>query len=436
VLVLEGTGGSGRSKLLRHALEKWSHRTPVAMVDGRAMTVGDAASVRQVVLAIMLGLSPEAPGYEVAFPRATLALIAMADPLDAPGSDQRVEAMNERLNVHEDRGQVTDLLTKLIEALGGWVPLPGMNVAAPAIAELIVGRLSRGGLRARLTWNDALDWFGHQDQGLHHEPIKALIRLNIQAQSENVSVRQDVDHLLVTALLADLRESFDRAVNHPTNALLLLDDGDVRAAAEFVTTLVEARNALARNHMPADPLTFITTSGGPLTAALAGPGNPSPRWDESDLDGLKADDVRGAGSWLAIRLGGLAFADFQDMVRDRTWPYSLGTGVVASAVHRLGDGHAAAAGLVLDGLQDAPELIDDLGAVLSRPAPRPGITVEQHLVDRFVAGLSPSGHVDQRLREDLTTIAAARNSDEARGLAALLGNPADAESVLFTSTTL
>jgi hypothetical protein len=137
-----------------------------------------------------------------------------------------------------------------------------------------------------------------------------------------------------------------------------------------------------------------------------------------------------------VLLGDLGVDDVQQLARAGVWPTWLGTSVVAQAVHRLTLGHAAATSLVLDRLQATPQLVDDLDGVLRRPGPTPGRTLEQDLLDGIVAGLSPQRHVDPHLREDLVTLAAARDKAEAQQLAALLDTPVDAEPVLFTSTTL
>jgi hypothetical protein len=440
VLVLEGCGGSGRSELLRHVWGQWAARTPTVAVDPLAVTDGSPGSMRDVLIAAMLGLTADVPGYKISFPRVVLAHVAMAQAVRAADPDQRVAAMRERLNTYRDRGAAVDLVGNLVAAAGGYVRVPGVEVVAPAVARSaaseIVRRLNRSGWRASLAWKDALDWFRHQDQGFHHDPVRALVQLSVQAQSENTAVRLDVDHLLMAALLADLRDSFARAVGHPWNAVVLLDNGDTPAATEFVRALVGVRQELARTQVPPDPLTVVTVSGGPLTANLAGPDGEPPRWAEADLAELTAEDVRRAGPWLSVLLGDLSVDDVQQLARAGLWPNWLGTSVVAQAVHRLTNGHAAGTSLVLDAVQATPQLVDDLDGVLRRPGPRAGRTLERYLLERIVAGLSPQRHVDPHLREDLVTLSAARDKVEAQQLAALLDTPVDAEPVLFTSTTL
>ena len=116
------------------------------------------------------------------------------------------------------------------------------------------------------------------------------------------------------------------------------------------------------------------------------------------------------------------------MARAEEWSETLGTRVISSTIHQITGGHAEATTLVLNRLKEQPPLIDDLGTVLR--------TFERHLIERFVTGLSPRRRLDPDLMEDLITLAAARDDVEARLLISLMGNPADTEPVLLTSTTL
>jgi hypothetical protein len=425
-LVLEGIGGSGRSEVLQHTWGQWAASTPTAFVDPVAVEDDDSDSMRNVLFAVMLGLTADVHGYKISFPRVVLAHIAMAEPIRSPDPGQSVKEMHERFNTYRDQGTLATLIGSLVQASGGLLQIPGIDGVA-ALAEQVVAKLNRTGWRTGLTWKKAREWFGHQDQGFHHDPLRALVHLSVQAQSQDVSVREDVDHLLMAALLADLRDAFTRAVNHPANAVVLLDNGEDPSATEFMRTLAKVRRELKLQRKPRDPLTVITTSGGLL---LADTDNGPPVWSESDLPHLTADDVTRAGDWLRVVLGGLTFDDIQRMARAEVWPASLGIGtsVISSTIHRLTGGHAEATNLVLNRLKEQPRLIDDLGTVLG--------TVEQHLIDRIAAGLSPRRHIDPHLRDDLITLAAARDNVEARQLMSLIGNPVDAEPVLFTSTTL
>lgn len=443
LLVLEGCGGSGRSELLRNIDQRWASRTPTVRVDPLVLANDEAGSKRPLLAAVMLGLSTDVPGYAVSFNRVVLAHIAMSTPVHTPDPQRAKEVMQQRLNTYRDRSAVIDLVGGLVTASGAagkHLPVPGAAVVAPMAAEVaargIVKGLRTAGWLARLNWKDALEWFRHQDHGLNRDPISALVNLSQQAQCDSVAVRDDVDDLLVAALLADLRDSLDRVGGRPWNAIALLDNSDAPVATWFVTALVRVRQNLAARGTPSDPLTVIAASGGALAASLTGQCPGYVRWQESRLDELTAQDVRRAGAWLPVVLGDLSIDDVRQMAMTRVWPPWLGTRVVANAVHRLTGGHAAATDLVLQDLENTPELIDDLDQILCRPAPQTKRTVEQFLLDRVVAGLSPHERIDHHLREDLVTLSAARDREEAQELRPLLKTPVDAEPVLFTSTTL
>lgn len=445
VLVLEGCGGSGRSELLRSIGERWASRTPTVRVDPLALANDEVGSKRPLLAAVMLGLSADVPGYVVSFNRVVLAHVAMSTPVRALDPQRALEVMLQRLNTYQDRSAVIELVGDLVtasEAAVKYVPLPGAGIVAPVAAKAaargIVKRLRGSGWLARLNWKDALEWFRHQDQGLRHNPILALVNLSVQAHCDSVAVRDDVDDLLVGALLADLRDSLDRARGRPWNAIVLLDNSDAPVATWFVTALVRVRQNFAARGTPPDPLTVVAASGGSLAASLAGQVPVHVRWQESRLADLTAEDIRRAGAWLPVVLGDLSVDDVRQMAIAMAggWPPWLGTRVVANAVHRLTGGHAAATELVLRDLREAPELIDDLDQILCRQARQAKRTVEQSLLDRVVAGLSPQERIDRHLREDLVTLSAARDREEAQELRPLLKTPMDAEPVLFTSTTL
>jgi hypothetical protein len=384
------------------------------------------------------------PGFKkLSFRRVVLAHIAMSAPIQTADPKRAVEEMRQRLNTYRDQGALTDLVGQLLTAAKGAVgqaPVPGADVLAPVVVEAaakgIVARLRRARWVTRLTWNDALAWFGHLDQGLRHDPMLALVQLSRQAQIDNAAVRDDVDNLLVTALLADLRDSLARVANRRSNALILLDNGDAPETTAFVTALVRVRHNLAAQGPVADPLAVVVSSGGGLSSTVAGQVPLQLRVAESGISKLAADDVRRAGTWLAVVLGDLSLDDIQTLVNEYLWPAEIGTGDVVSAVHRLTAGHPLATTLALTDLQAAPELIDDLGKILSPPRPDSGRKFDRYLLDRIVAGLSPQRLADPQLREDLITLSAARDREEAEALTGQLRTPIRVDPRLLMSPTL
>jgi hypothetical protein len=294
-----------------------------------------------------------------------------------------------------------------------------------SVAETIVSRLQRSGLVARLSWSDALAWFSHQDQGLHHDPVRALVRLSVQAQGTDPRVRQEVDDLLVTALLADLRISMAEARGRPCNALVLLDHADAPGAVAFVAALNRVRRDLASSgsRTPPDPLAVVAASGGELVAELSGAQSQPSALAESAVTGLNGEKVRRAGTLLVVGIEDLTVQDVRSLTKAREWPASLALTAVADSVYGLTGGHPGAATLVLDELENDPRHLERLDGALRLPGPSGGATVADHLLDRFVAGLSPHRRVDRLLRNWLVTLSAARDQEEAKQLDVLLEAP-------------
>ncbi|MGW8379098.1 hypothetical protein [Streptomyces sp. ODS28] len=446
VVLLDGIGGSGRSHVLERIRTRWAGVAPVAHVS--PLTVEDEpASLRTVLRAVMLHLSGESAGYGLSFPRVVLAHIAMAEPIDSGDARQDVDTLQKRIAAHREQDSLARLLEPLITDAAGALGLPVANTAVE-----VVRRLRGSRWRARLAWNESLEWFRHQDQGFQHDPRRALVLLSRQAARGDGAVRQDVDHLLMSAFLADLRESLARAENHPAKAVVLLDDGDALSARAFLRTFLQVREELRQRGTPGDPLVLVTTRGretcpGVLGAGVGaesgssgsgsgGEGRSS--WRESSLERLTPEDIPRPGTGLCVVLEGFTRNDVQQMVRARLWPEDLGTAVVTEAVHRLTGGHAEAVTRILALLSDEPELLDRLGDVLTRPLAEsaPGTTLEEHLVDKFAVGLGPGRRVDRRLREDVVTLAAARDQREARWLTQRLPDRFHHADALLTSPAL
>lgn len=449
VLVVEGSGGSGRSQFLRGVWNKWAGQAPTAHVDARGLDKPNAPELRPMLLAAMRGLMMrEVPGYRVRFPRVIAAHIAMKDPVTDADPGRAADSMRRRLTEYQDRDRLIALVGQLIAAAGtaaGSVAdaqLPGSGDAAATtaqeIAPRIVDHIRRGPWAVKVSWGKALDWFGHQDQGFHWDPIEALVHLSLQAASDSEPVRRDVDDLLVTALLADLRESLTKLANRPSNALILIDNGDIPMARAFTTALVRVQGLAAdpmngRSIRPPDPVVVVTASGGALAEELATPGAEPARLDESSSHGILRD-VRVRGGWLRVQLDDFTEANVQAMAKTGMWPPTVGSGTVSHLVYRLTAGHAEATGLVLRALAANPGQIGDLDQVLRDKSFTKPKALEDHLLDKIVAGLRPSGAVDSSLRQDLVTLSAARDVKEAESLTRLLRAPN--QELLLTSSTL
>lgn len=441
VLVIEGLGGSGRSEFLRFTWKEWAKKTPTVWVNPKFADSVDHTSLRPILVAVMQGLSSPVPGYgQVKFPRVVLAHIAMGSPISQVDPARARAELRERMNRYRDRRNLIGFVGELIKQFGGVLgetQAPGGGkVVGQAIAEQaaqrIVDSLGQAGWLARLGWDDALTWFGHQDMGLPFDPVDSLIQLSRQASIRDPEVQKDVDELLIAALLADLRESLSQVKGRPWNALILMNDGDRPKARSFIAALIRVREmralrAPAAESPLADPVVVLATSGGVLAPTL--------RMRSSEQPDSEAPAPTGSRWWLPIQLGELTEQDIHAMAKDYRWPPALGLSKVVHAVHRVTRGHASATDLLLRELRnatqqandlDAVQQVNDLDAVL-RPA-------EEQLLNQIVAGVNPNGEVDGPLHDQLVTCSAARNQYEAERLLTWLNEAV--HPALMASTTL
>lgn len=443
VLVVQGSGGSGRSTFVRATWDKWAGRTPTAWVDPRLIGDPNAQEMRPVLLAVLLGLSGDVPGYRVRFPRVITAYIAMKEPITEEDPEKAAETMLRRLVAYRDRHNLNDLVGGLVRVVGNAVQAanPG-NPAVPMVPMLgqeIIPRIVDRIQRSLAIKGKAVEWFRHQDRGLNFNPLAALVRLSGQAFIDTDAVRRDVDELLVTALLADLRECLAGVENRPFHALILLDNGDMPMARAFTTALVRVRGRVpdplvVQAVRPPDPVVLVTASGGVLAEDLLHLNTQPLRWEGSPTGRGILPPGQRFGTWLPVQLGDFTEADVQTMALKRMWPPTLGSSTVSRLAYRLTGGHAEATGLVLRALEANPAQLNDLDQVLRDQSLTKPATLEQHLLDKIVSGLRASGTVDAALRHDLVTLAAARDVSEAECLTGLLRAPT--QELLLTSVNL
>ena len=92
-VILEGVGGSGRSRVLDDTWRRWAKKTPIA--------------------------TAETSGYHVSFPRGVLAHIAMAGPIEDADPKKSTGIMRQRINDYHDPSLVATLLRRLLPLAGG-----------------------------------------------------------------------------------------------------------------------------------------------------------------------------------------------------------------------------------------------------------------------------------------------------------------------------
>jgi hypothetical protein len=459
ILLVEGCGGSGRSALLQAIAARWDSQAPTARVNSlavlRGMTPADPGGheagggrdfvlaretagklkpspVRLVLSEMMRDYAIELPGYRVSWPRVLLTLIAMQGPVDTGDPAKEKAIMLERLNTYKDDVLLTDVVEGFLTLAGSVQGIPGpVNIGQLArdLVKPLVRRMRRSRWQARKSWGPALAWFappGSRDGT--NTGVLELIRLSQMAVLPDDAFRREVDRMLMKAFLADLGECVAEIPQRPCNFLLLLDDADSAPGREFLTMLVETRLDLFQPGAPPDPLTVIA-AGGEIGALRLPDGPPGQAF--ADPEG--SDDAR---EWLRVSLDGLTRSDVTHMFREpprHAGNLGLAEAVVTHVVCRLTAGHALATQLVLEKLRLAPALAEDLGRLLGKPGLGPKDRIGQVILNRLVAGLSSRRTMLASYREDLVTLAAARNREEALSLSDRLTSRR-AERVLLTET--
>lgn len=447
VLVIEGSGASGRSTFLEAIRDAWAGKTPTAWVEPRLMHTSAAQGVRPVLLDVLLGLSGKVEGYHVQFPRVITAFIAMRKPVLDEDPERAAQVMRDRVIEYGARIKQLALIGELVTAIGKVVQATSRDrqvgdtvvVVSNEIGSRIPGILRRTPLAISGPFAKAVKWFAHQDRGLTWEPLGALVHLSRQAVVDTEAVRRDVDDLLITALLADLRESLSGVANRPSNALIVIDDGDMPTARAFIKGLVRVQGRVGnplvgQPHRPPDPLAVVISSGGLLAEDLVS-GNTQPvSSGKARDDEAIVPDIRRHATWMPVQLSDFTGDDVRAMTEKHMWRPTLGSSTISDLIYRLTGGHAGATVRVLEALKADQAQLGSLDKVLGDRSFTAPDTLEKHLLDKFVGGLRPSGTVDKSLREDLIVLAAARDVAEAESLAGLLRAPS--QEVLLTSRTL
>lgn len=437
LITLEGCGGSGRTATVDEIYTRWHERTPTVLVRPLERPYDEQGPIRPVLTAAMLGLTPGISGYSMAFKRTLVAQIAISIDFSAiPVADQR-DHLRSELNRYRHRESLVQLVDNLLTVAGdqaAGLGVPGAAIVAPFILqqlnEFLVRRMVHGTWLTRITWRAAVPWFGHQDLGLQDSPEEVLIRLSLNAGSEDTETRSAIDDLLLSAFLADVRECAGRTQGRRPRVLILLDDGDAPASVAFLGSLLRTRRSLAAARVhDIDPLAVIATSSGLLAQQLSG----DVQVPQISSEPPDAEFDSTSQKWLRLGLPEFSGVKVENLARhvDSVTPTKI-----SGPVHRLTGGHPATTSAVLDRIRDDPALVVDLDAVLAAPGPAPAPTFREHLLRPFVRALSPRRSVDADLREALVTISAARTKQEAKLLVPVLPDGVGDESVLFESPSL
>ncbi|WP_024805118.1 hypothetical protein [Nocardia sp. BMG51109] len=441
VLVLEGCGGSGRTALLLETLATWNDHAHVLRVRPRTETVG-SSPIRPMLAAVMLGLERGIPGYPIKCHRSLIAQIAISQDYRETEDKTAAADLRDRLDSYRrDRGSLRAFSNTLIATSLKYVVLQlpgGLGTVVPEsfftqIADRTTEQLWRLRVFGR-RWQEAQDWFGNPGVGRPTDPYVSLVDLSNESRSDDAAARHTVDDVLMKALRADLAESAERAGALLPNVLILVDDGDAPEAAAFTASLLRARRApVFPGGTREDPLTVVTTSSGILADSLAELVPPPGLWLESRRPDRIFDVTE---PWLRVRLEPLRRSDIHAMV-EHIDLYQAEK--IADTLQRLTHGHAAAVAAMVERIQENPSLRDDIEKLLSGPAPEPSNTLEDHVLNVFVRGLSDRRRPSESTTKALITLSACRNLDDAQaliGAADILPQDCRPGSPLFTSPTL
>ncbi len=418
LLVVEGSGGSGKSELLAATAGLMEQRIPYARLDLGSVR---ASTVPEILSALAFELSRWCRGYgRLTFPRLVLARLAMTETLDPNDPTAARALLRDRIvrqrGVDGTVAVLKDAADELLGALPARPPVP-----LSSISRLLIGAArasARWNLAGRLVLGKHFEWFGRH-YAASGKPIDALAALSLLARPPVTSTDQDtIDAILIAAFLADLRESFAgvrrRAGRQSLGCAVLLDNADAKPAITFLVAMAAARL------QPGG-------AGVPLAVVAATSGNLTGRVPLAQRVPFVAEDVTferfaartgrpPQSSWMRSVLDPLTEEQTAALVR------RAGLGVTSNEhlvhlLHRATGGWPRDTSLLLEPLRQHPVAGDpaghvDLGATCRHLDPDlPGPTPQAALAASLLASVPTDLHAA------LEICAAARDNDRALQLA-------------------
>ena len=431
VLVFTGPHGSGKTALL-DKLDEWLQPVaPYARID---CATDDLSSSPRVLSALVFELNRTAGRYgRLGFPRFITGQLVLRQELvtddRARACDQVRQALAEYRNIAALRDFLVEIGEDTWTVLHHGQPPPVSRTGVRYLAKLVLNGLIASRLGRRVLLGKGLDWYGHQDRGLHRDPLDVLVNLNVQGHDlETGDNAREVSALLWAAFLADLRDDFQ--ADWPLNCVILVDNADAAGDSSFLDELITARRRHAA-HSPADPdpLTVLAASRGALSARVTPPGETIPLADQAGYQQYLrwSQEHRLPQWWYPVRLRPLTEDEVGNMVAAIGF-HGTDQQLLVPALYRFSGGHLGSVRLVVDAIAAAPPGPVSLPDLLAR---RPGagrVTLEEELLGQFLPGLG------QHTVEDLVTCAAAWDIDRASRLArhgGLLVGPQSGASALF-----
>jgi hypothetical protein len=324
-------------------------------------------------------------------------------------------------NVDALRDFLVETAEEVATVLHHGQPVPGAHTAAKYAAKLVLQGLIASRLGRRVLLGKGLDWYGHQDRGLHRNPLDVLVDLNVQGRRPEAGDNgREVSALLWAAFLADLRDDFQtgrHAAGWPLNCVILVDNADAAGDSSFLDELITARRRHAA-HSPADPdpLTVLAASRGALSARVTPPGETVPPADQAGYEQYLrwSQEHRLPQWWYPVRLRPLTEDEVGNMVAAIGF-HGTDQQLLVPALQAFSSGHLGSVRLVVEAMAAAPPGPVSLPELLARRRGTGQPTLEEELLGQFLPGLGKD------TIEDLVTCAAAWDIDRASRLARRAG---------------
>jgi hypothetical protein len=443
IILLTGSRGCGKTHALDDLAGQLDGDVPYMYVDCATVKGGARGLLTKLVFELNLGSGAYGT---LPFPRLVAGLLAMAENLGPDGGDRARLQLGIAFEEYNDpdllRAAVQRLAADAVAVVPGGEDTPGVATIAQYAPELLLDGLLTGRWNRKIDLGPGRDWYGHQDLGLRHDPLRILAGLNDSAaQADTDGSQRQVVELLCAAFLADLEAGFAGKKSWDVNCGVLLDNADENAGLDFLEALAVTRNRRVA-HAPGrpDPLTAVAGSRGKLVdrvmqseegiASLESAGH-------RHYEQLRAGNLVDPG-WYPVRLPDLTEAEVRNLIAGAHLREAIGE-PVAGMLHRFAQGHPGATRLLVRALATA-EQPASLAAVLDQPEPapeprpEPGAGPQIGPAPGFGPGLRPAAAarstVGGRLRReligtagpaavrDLVFCAAARNLVDASQLAA------------------
>jgi len=331
IVLLTGPHGSGGTALLGKLWDKLHADTPSVYLD-----LAKARSTDDVIFAAMLDLHRKIRGLPVLrFPRLGLAFYALAfKDTDGDGRPAFETHMRKHGHAKAVQAALQDWAGRVAPLLG----TPDKQVAATVAVPVISGLVS---VADRWQNKKLMGWYASMEipgSGTGWEPLWELWQ-----SRHGTTSAVDVDKILCSALLADLRAAFNKPMRlrqRHRNALLLLDNADT-VPGVLLKHFVDYRRQSREQDEAADPAVVVAIHHD-RTAQPAG--EPVSSHDER----LRSSAPGELGRWWCpVWLSDLRDTEVAEIcTSNRLGVSTLGLNADADFVYQLTGGHPAAARLL------------------------------------------------------------------------------------------